>query len=45
MSAFLGVFLPEMLDEALSRLLDGAAGAWLAGFAVLLYKDVVKAVE
>lgn len=39
------VFLPPAADQVVTKLVDGAAGIWLASFAVLLYKDVAKDVE
>lgn len=39
------VFLPPAADQVVTKLVDGAAGIWLASFAVLLYKDVAKVVE
>lgn len=39
------MFLPDAADQVVAKAVDGLAGVWLAGFAVLLYKDVAKVVE
>jgi hypothetical protein len=44
-SGLVTVFLPAAADQVVAKAVDGAAGLWLAGFAVLLYKDVAKVVE
>lgn len=42
LGAVAGMVLPAVMDELVVKFMDGAAGVWLAVFAVLLYKDLIK---